>query len=482
MVYYITRQQEAFPSQYVKTLSSLEEALAYCKNLPIISIDFETTGLDFIEDKPVLLAIGDHKNQFVINLFDFGLEAFREFLESEEKLKIAHNVKFEYLMFKQHYGITLEKVWDTMLQSRIITCGSDTVRHSLEEVAKRYLGIAIDKTEQKKFQGKVTGIFREDQILYAAKDIEILPRLKDVMDRQISILNLQNVMMLENEAVLAFGDIEFNGMPLNREKWLVLADQAERNKYEIEAKLESYLQSYECFRSMRRRGVQLDLFDPNALHKLVNWDSPAQTVKVFQCLHPSIVDTEERTLLNLIYHPSTTDALIEHSGLSADQIKAFVRLYLDFKEASKAAGAYGREFLRHVKSDGKVHTSFQQILKTGRVSSKEPNLQQIPAKKEYRNCFEAPPGYVFVSSDFSSQELAVIAYGSKDPVFLSALENGRDLHSVAAVVVYGEDWLNAAEDGCAFYAKDEKGEPQYKKCDCKKHGKMRTAVKTINFG
>lgn len=103
-------------------------------------------------------------------------------------------------------------------------------------------------------------------------------------------------------------------------------------------------------------------------------------------------------------------------------------------------------------------------------------MQQIPAVNEFRNCFIAPDrDWVFVSSDYSSQELNVIAYGSKDPVWLGALERGEDLHSVCADLVYKEKWYFAAKPGCAY-------EESKQKCDCSEHKKLRTNVKTVNFG
>ena len=126
-------------------------------------------------------------------------------------------------------------------------------------------------------------------------------------------------------------------------------------------------------------------------------------------------------------------------------------------------------------ADGKIHTSFRQILNTGRVSSSKPNMQQIPADNKFRNCFIAPKEWVFVSSDYSSQELNVIAYGSQDPVWLEALEKGQDLHSVCASLVYGNGWSSVAEDDCAYMKSKSK-------CKCPEHKKLRTNVKGINFG
>jgi DNA polymerase-1 len=103
-------------------------------------------------------------------------------------------------------------------------------------------------------------------------------------------------------------------------------------------------------------------------------------------------------------------------------------------------------------------------------------MQQIPADNKYRNAFTADDGYVFASSDFSSQELCIIATGSKDPVWLQALETGQDLHSVCADLVFGDVWKDAADSNCAYFAHNKS------KCNCAKHGKLRTQVKSINFG
>ena len=115
----------------------------------------------------------------------------------------------------------------------------------------------------------------------------------------------------------------------------------------------------------------------------------------------------------------------------------------------------------------------------------------MPASNKFRNCMKAPEGWVFVSSDYSSQELNVIAYGSKDPVWIEALEKGQDLHSVCAALVYGSKWDDAAAEGCDYFmpAQDitDEGvtvavEIEKQKCNCPEHKSLRTKVKTVNFG
>ena len=148
-----------------------------------------------------------------------------------------------------------------------------------------------------------------------------------------------------------------------------------------------------------------------------------------------------------------------------------VAKYIEYKEKSKLFNAYGPAFYeKYVKSDGKVHTNFQQILDTGRVSSSSPNMQQIPADNTYRNAFRPKDSdWRFVSSDFSAQELCIIATGSQDPVWLKVLREGGDLHGTCAELIFGEKWTSLGDTN-----EDRK--------DTSEGKKLRTHVKTINFG
>ena len=168
-----------------------------------------------------------------------------------------------------------------------------------------------------------------------------------------------------------------------------------------------------------------------------------QTLELFRCLVPDLEDVNGKKLNKYRYKHKLIDE------------------YIRYKERTKLANAYGTKFFNYVNSDGKVHTNFSQILDTGRVSSSKPNMQQIPSDNTFRNCFITEPGWVFVSSDYSSQELNVIAYGSQDPVWLDALEKGLDLHGVCADLVFEDKWRDA---------------------DADEKKKLRTQIKAINFG
>ena len=362
-----------------------------------------------------------------------------------------------------------------MLAEQVLTCGRDGLSNSLAALCGKYLNIDMDKSTRDEFIGMEGKPFTAEQIEYGAKDVKHLINIRGLQFPHIQKYGLEPVLQLENEATLAFADIEFNGLTLDKEKWLEIAKTSEHKALTSSDGLDAFiLEHKDTFDEFINYNVQGNLFDSTPDQEIkVSWDSPKQVLNVFQTYG---IDIEDVNAKNLYKH-------IRKYPIIKDYIK--------YKETMKLATSYGEGFFKYLKGDGRIHTNFKQILNTGRVASSEPNMQQIPADNKYRNCFIAENDQVFVSGDYSSQELCVIAYGSQDPVWLQALEKGEDLHSVCAELVYGKVWEEAADDDCAYYApiikQDyllEDGTLNYakQKCDCSAHKKLRTGVKTINFG
>lgn len=162
----------------------------------------------------------------------------------------------------------------------------------------------------------------------------------------------------------------------------------------------------------------------------INFDSPAQTLLLFQLLKPNLRATDAKAL-----------AYIQHPLISE---------YKKYTKVSKAVTSFGELFLEGVSKDGKVRPRIKTILDTGRISmssikGKGSGLQQMPANNIYRNCFKADPGYKFVGIDYMSAELVIIAEWSQDSTMLKALREGRDLHSVTTSLLFPELWANAGE-------------------------------------
>lgn len=424
--------------------ATIQECKAYCESKTVLGVDTETEGFDFTCKKLIMFQIGDKDRQYVIDTRDVDISPLKEILESREIVKVLHNAKFDYKFIKKWAGISLEEIYDTFLAERVINCGKQDYGYSLSRCVERYIGHTLDKETRNKFIGLKGQPFTVDQITYGANDVVYLLDIREKQLGKIHSLELHQVARLENAVVKVFAEIEYEGLDIDKDKWTVMAEQNVKLAYEQELKLDDIVLAHPLLQHYRVP-VQVDMFaamdEVRKTH--IKWSSPLQILELFQNLVPDLEDVNGKKLNKHRYkHP-----LIDE--------------YIRYKERTKLANAYGTKFFNYVNCDGKVHTNFSQILDTGRVSSSKPNMQQIPSDNTFRNCFTAPEGWVFVSSDYSSQELNVIAYGSQDPVWLEALEKGLDLHGVCADLVFEDKWRSAD-------------------ADAKK--KLRTQIKAINFG
>lgn len=460
-IYLITKNQDLFNDQSDIIPCSITDCVNYLSNSNYIAVDTETEGFDFTCKRLLMLQIGDNDKQFVIDcrsLTHDDLKHLQTLLSNESIVKILHNAKFDYKFIKHYLGVELNNIHDTFLCEKILHCGKEDYGFGLAKLVKRYLNIDLDKSVRNRFTTTESNPFTVDQIVYGANDIKHLHYIYTKQLEEIQVLKLKNVLSLENQAVVVFAEIEYNGLDIDREAWGKLNLKNKLETKQNEKDLDKLLLSFPEY-SKYKAFKQYDLFlsEDEIKDSSLNWSSPSQVLKLFRTIVPEIENVNGKKLaIHKNKHP-------------------LISSYIKYKEKSKLSTAFGDNFNNFISCDNKVRTDFTQILDTGRVSSSNPNMQQIPAINEYRNCFTAPNGWVFVSSDYSSQELNVIAYGSKDPVFLKALELNQDLHSVCAELVFGKVWHEAAEPDCAFIKSNQK-------CECKEHKRLRTHVKTINFG
>jgi len=425
--------------------ATIDECVAYCKEKSVLGVDTETEGFDFTCKKLVMLQIGDKDRQYVIDARDISIEPLRTVLEDRDTIKIFHNAKFDYKFIKNWGKIDVENIYDTYLAERVIHCGKQDHGYSLSKCVERYCGDILDKEVRNKFIDLRGAPFNVDQITYGAKDVVYLIDIWEAQKSQLHTYELEMVSKLENKAVKVFAEIEYEGLMIDETKWTKMAEDNVRLAREQELHLDKLVLEHPLLAAKYAQPIQADMFTPpEELRKTsINWSSPMQTLELFKHLVPKLEDVNGKKLSKYRYKHKLIDE------------------YILYKERTKLANAYGTKFFNYINCDGRVHTNFSQILDTGRVSSSKPNMQQIPSDNTFRNCFVAPSGWVFVSSDYASQELNVIAYGSQDPVWLEALERGADLHGVCADLVFEQRWREA--DG-----------------DLRKT--LRTTIKTINFG
>jgi DNA polymerase I len=463
MIYYLN-QMTLFKNPQIQSCTK-EDIEEYLNSVEEFGLDTETSGLDPFTDKLLVIVLGDAEKQFFIDARDKAQWEFLiPYLESSNWVKILANAGFDYKFLKQN-GVVMNKVFDVITADLALSQDGKNFMSGLADLVGSYLREYMDKSERNSFIGMDGEPFMDSQVFYACDDIKFLPALKSELTR-ISIEMKSNVLNLENAMSLVIADMELEGVKLDIDAWEALAESAKAHRAAAEEKLDAIVMKDEALKRFQHKYIQADMFTPfDDLRKVnVLWSSPKQVLNVMKTIVPTLesVDAED---------------LSEHRSKHE-----LIETYLNFSEWGKKATTYGYDFLNHLHHDGRIRTQFMPIVSTGRMSSRNPNMQNIPAENAYRNCFIPNyEGWDFVSSDFSSQELCIIAYGAQDPVWLKAMEEGKDLHSICAELLFKQRWEKARQPECDFY-REENGEAIKQKCNCKGHKKLRDVVKTLNFG
>lgn len=553
-------------------LGAFSEFAAWVNDLDEFQLDVETNVADsVIEQKLRTIQFGEfnpskpvpEKTQWVLEWRKLKKEEkifVLKIIQRKYVRKYILNVVFEYGIFL-NYGVVLENCCDPMLREKILYTGHSHVLDeegatffSLEGISRRRLFYDLDKTYQTLFgfENPLT----PGHIVYAAQDVQELDVIYQLQEAELDIhyptpkhlRTVENYLpMLEDEAALAFGDIMWNGMKLDKEKWLQNAAEAQPIVDKYKANLEEYLHNDPI---LNKKAIELGYLSHEDRIQ-INWNSPVQKLQLYQYAFPDLPGAtrpiikkyikdqikedpnysnsaaceiltalsegnpsplfnmlmeycrEDLIKMGYVIPPGTitinwnawqqTLPLLQaiKKSLNSTSEETLNKLghpiafaMLDYRGALKLTTAYGEKFIEKCDPDGKIRTRINQILETGRISSSDPNLQQVPIVEDddpvvankYRNCFMPDSeDEVFVSSDFSSQELTVIASLSQDPVWMEALHKGHDLHSICAELVYGKEWTEGIMDNCVFVKERQK-------CKCPAHKRMRNAVKTINFG
>jgi len=410
--------------ELISDTREVEQIASKLDSMPLVAVDTETEGLDPYKHKVLLFQIGNLEEQFIIDCRKASIEPLRRILEGQ-KPKVLQNAKFDYKMVKHAFGIDMENMVDTMLIEQVLTSGLSDRRYGLASLSEQYLDVKADKSERQSFINH-TGEFNENQLIYARNDLIYTLQVLSHQMKKVSEEGLGHTVKLECLAVGAFGDMEYNGILLDRDKWCSILKEEKVKKDEAREKMDSILSPHS----------DMDLFGMVS----INYDSEEQLKNALAKIGIKVDDTSKLTI-SRINHP-------------------IAQAILDYREHQKVVSSYGEGFLEHINNiTGRIHPSFRQIgASSGRTSCTEPNLQNIKADSRFRSCFVAPEGRRLVVADYSGCELRIIAELSDDPVFLGTFRNGGDLHSIVASAI--------------FKTKVSKTE----------NPELRQRAKTINFG
>jgi DNA polymerase-1 len=371
-----------------------------------VGLDLETTGLDPRSDRVRLLSLDTDAGTFLVDCFAVDPKPlFGPLAEAEV---VGHNLLFD-LPFLARMGFTPGRVADTLLASQVLDAGTTPPpRHGLKDAAARHLNVTLNKGEQ---TSDWSGTLTPSQLEYAAADVTTAVKLADALVVKMKADRLTPTLDLENRALPAVAWMASAGVGFDRAAWQALAAEAEGEVARLAAVLDGLAPGGN------------DLFG----HAGRNWNSLDQVRAAFAAQGIALESTDDAAL-----------AALDHP------LAAALR---DHRAASKLSGTYGMAWLKHVAADGRVYPGWKQIgaERTGRMSCKEPNAQNLPRDPRYRRCFVAPPGRVLVKADYSQIELRLAARISGERVMLAAYRDGKDLHAETARAVLDKAEVTKAD-------------------------------------
>ncbi len=403
------------------TSESIQDAVQEAAKAEAFCFDTETSALDFFEAELVGVSLTWKAHQGVYIPIDAQFEKACEQvallgpLFQTPQLKIAQNLKFD-LGILQKYGLKLEgPFFDTMLAHYLL---EPDQRHNMKVLCEQYLNyspIPIERLigEKGKKQGSMRDVAIEEVGVYAAEDTDVTFQLYHILKKELEAKALNGV----------FNDIEVPLVPVlsQMEQEGVCIDADFLHAYSLELQEQSLAAQNRIFESA---GLEFNIASPQQVGKILFEhlklsDKPKKT-KTGQ------YQTDEETLMSLQGKHPIIDNILQ------------------FRTLQKLKSTYVDALPEMVNAQtGRVHTSFNQaVAATGRLSSQNPNLQNIPIRtdlgREIRKAFvPSGPDRVLMSSDYSQIELRIIAHISKDPGMIEAFKMGIDIHTATASKVWG---------------------------------------------
>ncbi|MGP5713179.1 DNA polymerase I [Vreelandella alkaliphila] len=401
-------------------LARLKKAERFC-------FDLETTSLNYMDADivGVGLALEAGEAAYIPLAHDYldapaqldrkqVLQALKPLLEDPEKTKIGQNLKYDISVLANYDIRVVGPLADTMLASYVLN--STATRHDMDSLALKYLGEKTISFEEIAGKGAKQLTFNqialEQAVPYACEDVDITLRLQEILRPQVEREGrLADVLdHLELPLINVLSRIERNGVALDAERLHEQSQQLEHRIRELESE------------AFELAGREFNLGSPKQLGQILFEEQKIPVIKKTPKGAPS---TAEAVLEELALDYPLPKVIMQHRGLA------------------KLKSTYTDKLPRLLnKTTGRVHTSYHQaVTATGRLSSSDPNLQNIPIRTEegrkIRQAFVARPGYRIVAADYSQIELRIMAHLSEDKGLLEAFAEGRDIHTATAAEVFG---------------------------------------------
>ena len=410
----------------VNTAAELDAWIARLSAAPLFALDTETTSLEYMRAEivgvsfataPGIAAYLPLKHDYPGAPDQLDREAslakLKPLLESEQHLKVGHHLKYDAHVLANH-GIRLGGMaFDSMLESYV---WNSVLRHDMDSAAERYLGIRTIHYEDVAGKGAkqipFSQVAIEQASEYSAEDSDVTLRLHEVLWPQISAVpELKSLYEdIEQPLVTVLGRMEERGVLLDRQMLRTQSSELAKRLMEVLAQ------------AHKEAGAPFNLDSPKQLGTILFEKMQLPIVRKTPTGQPSTAE----------------DVLEELAGTYA-----LPKLILEHRNLSKLKSTYTDKLPEQInEKTGRVHTSYHQaVAATGRLSSQDPNLQNIPIRtpegRRIRQAFIAPEGYVLLAADYSQIELRIMAHLSGDEGLLTAFASDRDIHQATAAEVFG---------------------------------------------
>ena len=416
--------------QLIDNEEGMKEIAQIFLSTKILSLDTETTSTDPMKAELVGLSFAteEHKAYYVPvpaqqSAAQQVVEIFRPVYENEQIMKVGQNLKYD-LEVLHNYGITLKgPMWDTMIAHYLI---QPELRHNMDYMAEIYLNyqtIHIDELigPKGKNQRSMRDLSPQEVYEYAAEDADITLQLKNKLEPELKKYECEDLFYnIEMPLMPVLAEMEMNGVCIDTESLNETSAIFTQRMVELEQRI--YELAGEQFNIASPKQVGDILFG-----KLHIMEKPKKT-KTGQYV------TSEEVLQTLRGKHEIVACILDHRGLK------------------KLLGTYIDALPKLINPrTGHIHTSFNQtVTATGRLSSSDPNLQNIPVRgedgKEIRKAFIPEPGCLFFSADYSQIELRVMAHLSGDEHMISVFKEGKDLHAATAATIYKKNIDEVSRD------------------------------------
>lgn len=421
--------------EMIGTPGQLEAMLKTLRKAALVAIDTETTGLSPLECKLCGISVSTkagtgayipvrspeperHMDEKTV------LDAMRTWLADPKALKCGHNLKFDMLVLRAHGAPLRGVAFDSMVASYLVD--SSRSSHSMDALALGLLGHTCIPITELIGSGKTQRTFDQAPldraVVYAAEDADVSLRLHDYLAPRVRAMGLDKLLReVETPLVEVLAELEWNGV-------LVDPKELDRQAARLSVRIEE----------LKREIVK-------ASPRAFNPDSPKQLAAILfnKPDDPEAPGLGIKPLKKTKTGHSTDVEVLERLALDPEVTSEVPRLIVEHRQLTKLVGTYLVALKEAIHPGTKrIHASFNQtVAATGRLSSSDPNLQNIPIRtevgREIRKAFVAPKGRLLVTADYSQIELRLLGHLSRDKALIEAFERGEDIHRAVAAQIAG---------------------------------------------